>query len=58
VQLRGDRELLLQVQRPYEFYRVLAQTVAEDGFQVDRMQATDTSAEAVFDYVMQTARQL
>lgn len=58
VQLQGGRELLLQVQRPDEFFRVLAQTVAEGGFQVDRMQATDTSAEAVFDYVMQTARHL
>jgi ABC-2 type transport system ATP-binding protein len=58
VQLQGERDLLLQVQRPNEFFRVLAQTVADGGFQVDRMQTTDTSAEAIFDYVMQTARHL
>jgi len=58
VQLQGEHELLLQVQRPNEFFRVLAQTVADGGFQVDRMQTTDTSAEAIFDYVMQTARHL
>ncbi len=58
VQLENERELLFQVQRPKEFFRVLAETVAEAGFQVDRVQATDTSAEAIFDYVMQTARHL
>ena len=58
VQLESDRELLLQVQRPQEFFRALAETVAEGDFQVDRVQATDTSAEAIFDYVMQSARHL
>jgi ABC-2 type transport system ATP-binding protein len=58
VQLENERELLFQVQRPNEFFRALAETVAEAGFQVDRVQATDTSAEAIFDYVMQTARHL
>jgi ABC-2 type transport system ATP-binding protein len=58
VQLEGDRELLFQVQRPNEFFRILAETIADGGFQVDRVQATDTSAEAIFDYVMQTARHL
>jgi ABC-2 type transport system ATP-binding protein len=58
VQLEGDGELLFQVQRPNEFFRLLAATVADAGFQVNRVQATDTSAEAIFDYVMQTARHL
>lgn len=58
VQLENDRELLLQIQRPQEFFRVLAETVAEAGFQVQRVQTTDTTAEAIFDYVMQTARSL
>ncbi len=58
VQLENDRELLFQVQRPQEFFRTLAETVADAGFQVERVQATDTSAEAIFDYVMQSARHL
>lgn len=58
VQLQGERELVFQVQRPLEFFRELAQAVVEAGFQVHRLQTTDTSAEAVFDYVMQTARHL
>jgi ABC-2 type transport system ATP-binding protein len=58
VQLQGEQELLFQVQRPLEFFRALAQAVVEAGFEVHRVQATDTSAEAIFDYVMQTARHL
>lgn len=58
VRLQGEHELMFQVQRPLEFFRALAEAVAEGGFEIRRMQTTDTSAEAVFDYVMQTARHL
>jgi ABC-2 type transport system ATP-binding protein len=58
VQLENDRELLLQVQRPKEFFRVLSEVVVDAGFLVERVQTTDTTAEAIFDYVMQTARHL
>lgn len=58
VELRGDEDLLFQVQRPREFFRALAETVADGGFDVRRVQPTDTSAEAIFDYIMQKARHL
>ena len=58
VQFVGEQEMVFQVRRPREFFRVLARTVADGGFQVQRLQATDTSAEAIFDYIMQSAQHL
>jgi ABC-2 type transport system ATP-binding protein len=58
VQLDGQGDLLVQVHRPRDFYQALAEIVARDGFQVERLRTTDASAEAIFEYLMQTARRL
>jgi ABC-2 type transport system ATP-binding protein len=51
VELRGGDELSVQVHRPDEFFRRFADLVLEDGFEVGRLEATDVSAGAVFDYI-------
>jgi ABC-2 type transport system ATP-binding protein len=58
VQLTGNEELLVEVQRPAEFFPALARIVTEGRFQVHRMRVMDASTEAVFDYLMQSAMQL
>ena len=58
VQLAPGGDLLIQVHRPQECYRALAELICAGGFQVERLSATDVSAEAIFDYLMQTARRL
>ena len=58
VELDAGGDLLVQVRRPAEFYRALAELVCAGGFQIERLRATDVSAEAIYDYLMQTARRL
>lgn len=55
VELRGDDELWLQIQRPSEFYPRFADLILEEGFEVERLQTTDATAGAIFDYVMKEA---
>jgi ABC-2 type transport system ATP-binding protein len=53
IELRGSADLHLQVHRPGEFFRQFAELVLEEAFEIDRLQTTDASAGAIFDYVMQ-----
>ena len=53
VELRGAEELVVQILRPSEFFRQFADLVLDEGFEVGRLQTTDASAGAIFDYVMQ-----
>lgn len=53
--LPTENELSLEVNRPDEFYRRFAALVAERDWDVASLETTDTSAEAVFEYVLSTA---
>ena len=55
VELRGADELLLQVHRAKQFFGALAEVVTEDNFDIERLQVSDASTEAVFDYLMDSA---
>jgi hypothetical protein len=55
VEVRSTDELLLEVRRPKEFFGPLADVVASDGFDVERLRVVDASTEAVFEYLMQAA---
>ncbi|MFO0868395.1 MAG: ABC transporter ATP-binding protein [Pirellulales bacterium] len=52
VEVRSSEELLLQVERAHEFFGPLAGMVAEQGFDLERLQILDASTEAVFEYLM------
>jgi ABC-2 type transport system ATP-binding protein len=52
VELPGEDELTLQVQRPDDFFRQFAALVVERRIDLASLETTDISAEAVFDYVM------
>jgi ABC-2 type transport system ATP-binding protein len=54
-ELRGTDDLVLQIHGPSEFFRSFAKIVLEDGFEVERLQVIDASAEAIFDYLSQRA---
>jgi ABC-2 type transport system ATP-binding protein len=55
IELRGTDDLCVQIQRPAEFFRRFSDLVLHDGFEVERLETTDASAGAIFDYVMQEA---
>lgn len=55
IELAGDDELLLQVIRPDEFFERIAALVLETSFDVTRMETTDATTEATFQYVMSAA---
>jgi ABC-2 type transport system ATP-binding protein len=52
VELEGRHGLLVQVRRPQSFFAELAEAVVEEGFEVQRLQIRDASAQAVFDYLL------
>jgi len=52
VELSGAGELLLRVRRVKEFYGALADVVAGEGIDVERLRVTDASTKAVFEYLM------
>lgn len=54
-ELHGDDTLVLQIHRPGEFFPLFAEVVVEGEFEVERLQVTDASAEAVFEYLTQRA---
>jgi ABC-2 type transport system ATP-binding protein len=56
VALQTEGELSAEVLRADEFFRKFASYVAAGGVEVDSLEATDVSAEAVFDYVMSSSR--
>jgi len=53
--LRGSNDLVLQIHRPSEFFRSFSEVVMDDGFEVERLQVIDASAEAIFDYLSRRA---
>jgi ABC-2 type transport system ATP-binding protein len=55
IEIRGSDELSLQVLRPEQFFRRFGDLVLEDGFEIERLQTTDASAGAIFEYVMEEA---
>lgn len=57
IELPAEDELRLQVQRPDDFFCQFAALVVERGFEVTSLEATDISAEAIFDYVMSSSAQ-
>lgn len=54
VELRGEEELVLRVERAKEFFGPLSEIVIEQGFDPERLEILDASTEAVFDYLMRT----
>jgi ABC-2 type transport system ATP-binding protein len=52
VELEGHGELLVQVQRPQSFFALLAEVVLQAEFEIQRLQVSDASTEAVFHYLM------
>lgn len=56
VALRSDQELSAEVLRPDEFFRQFAGYVAGSAAEIDALETTDVSAEAVFEYVMSSSR--
>ena len=55
IELSGDDELLLQVARPDDFFRRFGDLVVEHAFDVSRLETTDATTEATFQYVMSAA---
>jgi ABC-2 type transport system ATP-binding protein len=53
LELHTDEELRVQISRPKEFFSQFATLVLEEHFEIERLETTDASAGAVFDYVMQ-----
>lgn len=52
VDLRSDQELSAEVTRPDEFFRQFAGYVTKTAADIDALETTDQSAEAIFEYVM------
>jgi ABC-2 type transport system ATP-binding protein len=55
VSIEPPSDLLLEVQNPSRFYAEFGEFAAGNDAQVQRLKATDTSTEAVFDYLMERA---
>jgi ABC-2 type transport system ATP-binding protein len=55
VDLPTENELSLEVHRPDEFFRRFAALAVECNWNLSSLETTDTSAEAVFEYVMAAA---
>ena len=55
IELRARDDLSVQIHRPSEFFQRFADLVLNEGFEVERLQTTDATAGAIFDYVMKEA---
>lgn len=55
VELCGTRDLVVEVVRAKEFYFNFAELVVRQKVDIDRLQVLDSSTEAVFDYLMESA---
>ena len=53
VELQASNELVLKVIRPTEFFESFSELVLTGSYEVERMEVTDESTEAVFDYLVQ-----
>ncbi len=58
LRFEGETGLIARVRPPHEFFRMLAELASEDGFEINRLRVLDASTEAVFDYLMETARHM
>jgi ABC-2 type transport system ATP-binding protein len=56
VEIDGRGSLLLDVDHPQEFFRLLTDVVVDEGFCVEEFQVIDASTQAVFNYLMQRGR--
>lgn len=57
IEVRSDEELRLEVQRASEFFGLLASIVAQQEFDLERLEVIDASTEAVFNYLMESVTQ-
>lgn len=55
LEVTSETELALQVTRPEDFFRTLATTAAQGAVNIERLETTDITAEATFQYVMAAA---
>lgn len=55
VRLQGGEDLEVQVHQPYDFFQAFTELAGSEDFHVERMQVTDASTEAIFDYLIQKA---
>ena len=55
VELSGSDELLLEVHQVKRFFGALADVVTQEEFDIERLQVSDASTEAVFDYLIESA---
>jgi ABC-2 type transport system ATP-binding protein len=55
IELRGPDDFRVQIMRPSDFFPRFSELVLEEGYEIERLQTTDASASAIFDYVMQEA---
>ena len=55
IELTGTDELLLEVARPDDFFRRFGNLVVELALDVSRLETTDATTEATFQYVMSAA---
>ncbi|MEE2948199.1 MAG: ABC transporter ATP-binding protein [Verrucomicrobiota bacterium] len=55
VSVQPPEDLFLEVQNPNRFYAEFGEYAANKDIQIHRLKATDTSAEALFDYLMERA---
>jgi len=53
VELGGSQMVLVRARQPQRFFRALAQLVVEEGLDLHHLEATDYSAQAILDYVLQ-----
>ncbi|MBT6157340.1 MAG: ABC transporter ATP-binding protein [Planctomycetaceae bacterium] len=57
VQLEPPQSLLLEVERPGEFFPELARLAAKEDYEIEKLEVVDASTEAVFDYLLRQAGQ-
>jgi len=55
IELSGNDELMMRVARPDDFFRRFAALVVEASFDIARLETTDATTEATFQYVMSAA---
>lgn len=54
-ELSDGNDLILEVERPAEFFQSLGELVLQEQFEIERMEVLDASTEAIFDYLMHNA---
>lgn len=57
IHFESSHSLLLEVERPAEFFPALSQTASAEDYEIERLQVVDASTEAVFDYLLRQTGQ-